>query len=159
MSDIPFIKVPKGFTCQEASIFSGTKYLPCDKPAVAIIYSSKDKRGYYMCAGCSHHNIKNRNGKWVGGDTLTEYLRKQMMYFIRDQYGDVWNEEAIRTLIQATAYRDFIQKQVHGRVLVTEAIREREDEVIHIRRERYPTDDIPEEVHAPEQLYEEDCDF
>lgn len=62
---IPPIKIPDDATCQEASIFSYNSYIPCGKKAVAIVYHERDGRGYYMCEGCTSHNIKNRGGKLV----------------------------------------------------------------------------------------------
>lgn len=64
---IPPIQIPADAKCQEASIFSTVKYIPCGKPATAIVYSERDERGYYMCAGCASHNIANRGGKLVVG--------------------------------------------------------------------------------------------
>jgi hypothetical protein len=73
--NIPLITVPEGSMCQEASMFSGNMYVPCGQPASTIVYHERDRRGYYMCSGCADHNVRNRGGKWVGGDKLSEYLR------------------------------------------------------------------------------------
>ncbi len=77
MSDIPFISIPEDAECQEASPLSNHFYIPCSKPAVAIIYHERDKRGYFMCAGCASHNVYNRGGRWVSGTPETEYLREK----------------------------------------------------------------------------------
>lgn len=74
--EIKNIKVPEGETCQEASTMSHSFYIPCGKPAVAIIHHDKDRRGYYMCGPCASHNVRNRGGRWVGGTSETEYLRE-----------------------------------------------------------------------------------
>jgi hypothetical protein len=76
MSDIDLIPIPEGAECQEASTLSVSSYIPCCRPAVAIIYHERDKRGYLMCVGCAQHNVMNRGGKWVTGTKETEYLRK-----------------------------------------------------------------------------------
>lgn len=75
---IKIIQIPEGSECQEASILSQSNYIPCTRPAVAIIYHERDRRGYYMCDGCADHNVKNRGGKWVGGTKETEYLRERI---------------------------------------------------------------------------------
>ncbi len=75
--EIPLIPIPEGATCQEASILSYSRYLPCGEKAVAIIYHERDKRGYFMCAGCASHNVRNRGGQWVSGTPETEYLRER----------------------------------------------------------------------------------
>ena len=75
MSDIPHIPIAEGSECQEASPRSNHFYIPCTRPAVAIIFHEGDRRGYLMCAGCASHNVRNRGGKWVTGTPETEYLR------------------------------------------------------------------------------------
>lgn len=57
--------IPAEMRCQEASVFSRDSYIPCNGPAVAIVHHDKDRRSYYMCAGCASHNIHNRGGKLV----------------------------------------------------------------------------------------------
>lgn len=64
-TDIPVLddtKIPKGATCQEASMHSRGSYIPCGNLASAIVHHPKDKRSYYMCAPCASHNVKNRGG-------------------------------------------------------------------------------------------------
>ena len=75
MNEPGTISIPQDARCQEASIFSQSAYIACNAPAVAIVYHARDRRGYYMCLGCAHHNIKNRGGKWVAGTAETEELR------------------------------------------------------------------------------------
>jgi hypothetical protein len=62
---IDLVPIPEGSACQEASIFSTHSYIPCGRPAEAIVYSGRDGRGYLMCLGCSDHNIRNRGAKLV----------------------------------------------------------------------------------------------
>lgn len=57
--------IPADATCQEASIFSREKYIPCFAPAVAIVRHDKDRRSYYMCLPCAHHNVRNRGGRLI----------------------------------------------------------------------------------------------
>ena len=78
MSEIAFVPIPDGAECQDASILSMHSYIPCGKPASAIIYHERDRRGYFMCAACASHNVKNRGGKWVSGTPETEYLRERV---------------------------------------------------------------------------------
>jgi hypothetical protein len=75
MSGIPGIQIPEGAECQEASALSHAFYVPCCRPAVAIIYYECDRRGYLMCGGCAAHSVYSRSGKWVAGTKETEYLR------------------------------------------------------------------------------------
>ena len=75
MSEILGIPIPENAECQEASTLSCSFYVPCCRPAVAIIYHERDRRGYLMCSGCADHNVRNRGGKWVAGTKETEYLR------------------------------------------------------------------------------------
>jgi hypothetical protein len=51
-----------GSTCEEASSLSVTMYMPCGRPAIAIIWQNKDRRAYTMCDGCADHNLTNRGG-------------------------------------------------------------------------------------------------
>ncbi len=62
---IDLVPIPDGSKCQEASILSTHSYIPCGRPAVAIVYSDRDRRGYLMCIGCASHNLSNRGGKLV----------------------------------------------------------------------------------------------
>jgi hypothetical protein len=48
--------------CQEASVLSVSKYIPCGKPATKIVWHNKDGRAYAMCDACAYHNINNRGG-------------------------------------------------------------------------------------------------
>lgn len=63
--EIPLIPIPDGAECQEASIHSREKYIPCRAPATTIVFHEKDGRGYYMCDPCADHNCRNRGGKLV----------------------------------------------------------------------------------------------
>jgi hypothetical protein len=57
--------VPANMRCQEASPFSRGFYIPCGKPAVAIVRHDKDRRSYYMCAACADHNVGNRGARLI----------------------------------------------------------------------------------------------
>lgn len=57
--------IPSFARCQEASRLSRMTYIACNQPAVAVVHHDRDKRGYYMCAGCTDHNLRNRGGKLV----------------------------------------------------------------------------------------------
>lgn len=54
-----------GMKCQEASLFTPGFYTPCGKQASAVVWHSRDKRAYLMCAGCTDHNVRNRGGKLI----------------------------------------------------------------------------------------------
>lgn len=62
--------VAKEGCCEEASMMSSSFYIPCNAPAVSVVYSDRDKREYRMCEACAHHNVKNRGavlrGKYKG---------------------------------------------------------------------------------------------
>lgn len=49
--------------CEEAGPLSVEVYIPCNAPAVKLVYHSRDKRTYRMCEQCAWHNIKNRGGE------------------------------------------------------------------------------------------------
>lgn len=49
----------EGKTCEEAHPLSHKFYIPCGKPAVAIV-KNRDPKTYYMCEGCAWHNQRNR---------------------------------------------------------------------------------------------------
>lgn len=55
-------KIPSGATCQEASMHSRERYIPCGNIATSIVHHTKDKRSYYMCYTCADHNVRNRGG-------------------------------------------------------------------------------------------------
>jgi hypothetical protein len=57
--------IPDNAKCQEASMLSRAYYIPCNAPAVAIVYHDKDQRGYYMCTPCTDHNVRNRGGRLI----------------------------------------------------------------------------------------------
>jgi len=58
MSDVDF----EGKTCEEASMLSSDRYIPCGKPAVALV-KNRDPRPYFMCMGCADHNVTNRGAE------------------------------------------------------------------------------------------------
>jgi hypothetical protein len=63
--DTPLIPIPPNSLCQEASMYSTNKYIPCGVPATTIVFHDRDNRGYFMCDGCADHNCRNRGGKLV----------------------------------------------------------------------------------------------
>jgi hypothetical protein len=69
MSAIEPIHIPPDAKCQEASVLSRQKYIPCGAAASAIVYHAKDGRAYYMCSPCASHNVKNRGGILVAGSS------------------------------------------------------------------------------------------
>jgi hypothetical protein len=52
----PELKAKEG-CCEEASTMSHDFYIPCNRPAVKVLYCDKDKREYRMCDMCAHHNL------------------------------------------------------------------------------------------------------
>ena len=48
-----------GLKCEEASMFSSNRYIPCGLPAVALV-KNRDPKPYFMCEGCAYHNVRNR---------------------------------------------------------------------------------------------------
>jgi len=48
--------------CEEASIHSKEKYIPCSAPSTSLVWSPGDRRAYSMCAACAAHSVKNRRG-------------------------------------------------------------------------------------------------
>ncbi len=68
--------IPPDAKCQEASIFSTEKYIPCFAPAVAIVqHIGRSEGPYYMCLMCAVHNVDNRHAKIV--ITTLESLRER----------------------------------------------------------------------------------
>lgn len=63
--------------CQEASIFSGAKYIPCNAPATVLVDwepRGRTEAACRMCPPCAEHNVHNRGGRIVR--ELTEDERK-----------------------------------------------------------------------------------
>ena len=54
----------QGKTCEEASSHSVIAYVPCGKPAVALV-KNRDPKPYLMCEMCADHNVKNRGATIV----------------------------------------------------------------------------------------------
>lgn len=52
--------------CEETSMMSASFYIPCDQPAVRLVFHARDNKTYRMCAMCADHNIRNRGGKDKG---------------------------------------------------------------------------------------------
>lgn len=51
--------------CEEASMFSSYKYIPCSAPSTKAVYLKGDDTTYRMCEGCADHNVRNRGGELV----------------------------------------------------------------------------------------------
>lgn len=56
--------------------------MPHGAPADAIVWHEKDRRAYFMCAGCADHNVKNRGGKLVASGNFTAFY---MLYKYQGQ--------------------------------------------------------------------------
>jgi hypothetical protein len=52
--------------CEEASPASRDRYVPCNQPATAVVFSEVDQRDYRMCPACADHATKNRGMKLLG---------------------------------------------------------------------------------------------
>ena len=53
----------KPHCCEEASTMSGKFYIPCNRPAVAIVgWKGRSEAPIRMCDQCEFHNVKNRGG-------------------------------------------------------------------------------------------------
>ncbi|MGY3393455.1 hypothetical protein ACVWW6_006046 [Bradyrhizobium sp. USDA 3311] len=53
--------------CEEASILSREKYIPCNAPAVSMVgWKHREEGPYRMCAMCAAHNVKNRRAEILG---------------------------------------------------------------------------------------------
>jgi hypothetical protein len=63
--------VSRDAVCQEASLFSRGRYIPCGAPATHVIRHDQEQRAYYMCDACADHNIRNRGGKDVTARVTT----------------------------------------------------------------------------------------
>jgi hypothetical protein len=74
-------------------------------------------------------------------------------YLIQDQYDGCWCEELFYTLIQATAFKDFMQNRIDPRIELS--VRFYGRGLPHVRMEWYPTDS--EEPKVEEQFA--DCEF
>jgi hypothetical protein len=57
---------PEGAKCEEASPLSHNFFIPCGRPAVAVIYFPSHKEGpYNMCMGCADHSVCSRGAVYV----------------------------------------------------------------------------------------------
>lgn len=61
----------KDIPCEEASMFSSERYIPCGQVATHLVYHKRDKRIYAMCMACADHNVRNREGKYVLGQEVS----------------------------------------------------------------------------------------
>ncbi len=52
-------------TCEEASILSITRYIPCGNKATRQVYHPRDNKTYAMCEGCADHNVRNRGAEYL----------------------------------------------------------------------------------------------
>ena len=76
-----------------------------------------------------------------------------MSYLIQDQYEGCWCEEPFHTLIQATAFRNFMQRRIDPRIELKVKFYGMGPQ--HIRMEWYPAN--PEEPKVKELFA--DCEF
>lgn len=61
---------PEGATCQEASPLSHATYIPCGRPATAVVYFPGHGEGpYNMCPPCADHNTRRRGAVFVEDET------------------------------------------------------------------------------------------
>lgn len=74
----------KDKTCQEASILSYEKYIPCGQPALALVWHNGDAKAYFMCVGCADHNVRNRGVVLLA--TTDESLRRE---YLEENRGDI----------------------------------------------------------------------
>ena len=129
--------------CEEASPLSREKYIPCNAPAVAIIYHDRDRREYRMCAPCADHNVRNRGGKMVGpyksaaspsqhnmppADPLTDALRERHASLVQETSAlalkagaltEIADETQLAASSQLVADMTALEKKV-DRVRITE---------------------------------------
>jgi hypothetical protein len=53
----------KAHRCEEASMLSTSCYIPCNRPAVAIVgWRGRSDPPIRMCEMCEDHNLRNRGG-------------------------------------------------------------------------------------------------
>jgi hypothetical protein len=113
--------IPDGARCQEASVLSKEKYIPCFAPAVAIVFSPKDRRAYWMCPGCASHNLSNRGALLVYTSTdsfsLGLIMEEKRMRAAQDA-GRGW--KAYRSDIPNTAGFRFLARMYDGSEQVLE---------------------------------------
>ena len=64
--------------CEEASVLSTQKYIPCNAPAKHIVFMKADNKSYRMCEGCADHNIR-RGGKITGPFVPAKGSQKPLM--------------------------------------------------------------------------------
>jgi hypothetical protein len=64
----------KGF-CEEASMHSREKYIPCGAPANSAVYLKGDDATYAMCPACANHNTRNRGGELLAEGPHTEIAK------------------------------------------------------------------------------------
>lgn len=72
------MKPPRGATCVEC-VMGSSFYLPCGKPATAVVTFINDVRGntftgHPMCPTCANHNTKNRGGKLAITNQKVEFI-------------------------------------------------------------------------------------
>ena len=49
--------------CEEAALVPFDAYIPCNKPAVAIVgWKGRRDKPIRMCEQCEWHNVRNRGG-------------------------------------------------------------------------------------------------
>ena len=69
-----------GMMCEEASIFSREKFIPCCAPVTAVIWYKRDGKNTCMvCAPCASHAVENRGAKLLASDNnLYKEIEEEM---------------------------------------------------------------------------------
>lgn len=66
--------------CEEASLLSGSLYLPCNVPATKVVrWKGRTDKPVRMCDGCTDHNVRHRGGEVVG-----DYDKRTGGVFLKD---------------------------------------------------------------------------
>ena len=68
---MPDLKALPG-RCEEASMYSGAVYIPCNAPATVLMKDDRSGAVYRMCDPCADHNKRRRFtliGPYIEEDT------------------------------------------------------------------------------------------
>lgn len=63
--------------CEEASVISGSFYIPCNRPAASLV-KARDPNVYRMCETCADHNVRNRGARLVA--PYKEFMMKEFVF-------------------------------------------------------------------------------
>jgi hypothetical protein len=116
--------IPVSANCQEASTLSREKYIPCFAPAVAIVYSPRDRRPYWMCGNCANHNLSNRGALLVYSATQSFGLMMMMEHKRQSAARDAGLEwkDSRGNLPNQTGFR-FVARLMDGTEQTLEVVR------------------------------------